>query len=39
MSDKENHLFFNSVLMHDTIIGLFINKVAIGADIHAKLQA
>ena len=30
--------FSKSTLMHDTIIGLLINKVEFGDDIHAKLQ-
>jgi len=30
--------FSKSTLMHDTIIGLLINKVGFGVDIHAKLQ-
>ena len=30
--------FSKSVFMHDTVIGLLINKVEFGIDIHAKLQ-
>jgi hypothetical protein len=30
--------FSMSVLMHDTVIGLLINKIEFGVDIHAKLQ-
>jgi insertion element IS1 protein InsB len=30
--------FSKSVLMHDTVIGLLINKVEFGVDIHRKLQ-
>jgi len=30
--------FSKSVLMHDTVIGLLINKVEFGVDIHAKLH-
>ncbi|MDD5112627.1 MAG: IS1 family transposase [Methylobacter sp.] len=30
--------FSKSVLMHDTVIGLLINKVEFKGDIHAKLQ-
>jgi len=30
--------FSKSVLMRDTVIGLLINKVEFGVDIHAKLQ-
>jgi insertion element IS1 protein InsB len=30
--------FSKSALMHDTVIGLLINKVEFGVDIHAKLQ-
>lgn len=30
--------FSKSVLMHDTVIGLFINKVGFSVDIHVKLQ-
>jgi insertion element IS1 protein InsB len=30
--------FSKSALMHDTVIGLLINKVEFGVDIHVKLQ-
>ena len=30
--------FSKSELMHDTVIGLLINKVEFGLDIHAKIQ-
>lgn len=30
--------FSKSALMHDTVIGLLINKVEFGVDIHAKIQ-
>jgi IS1 family transposase len=30
--------FSKSVLMHDIVIWLLINKVELGVDIHAKLQ-
>ncbi|MDI1232534.1 MAG: IS1 family transposase [Methylobacter sp.] len=30
--------FSKSALMHDTVIGLLINKIEFGVDIHAKLQ-
>ncbi|MGZ4956597.1 MAG: IS1 family transposase, partial [Methylobacter sp.] len=30
--------FSKSILMHDTVIGLLINKVEFGVDIHSKLQ-
>ena len=30
--------FSKSVLMHNIVIGLLINKVEFGVDIHAKLQ-
>ncbi|QTR50895.1 hypothetical protein J8380_04820 [Candidatus Thiothrix anitrata] len=30
--------FSKSVVMHDTVIGLLINKVEFGIDIHAKVQ-
>lgn len=30
--------FSKSLIMHDTVIGLLINKVEFGIDIHAKIQ-
>ncbi|MDP2904562.1 MAG: IS1 family transposase, partial [Methylovulum sp.] len=30
--------FSKREIMHDTVIGLLINKVEFGVDIHAKLQ-
>jgi len=30
--------FSKSELMHDTVIGLLINRVEFGLDIHAKVQ-
>ncbi len=30
--------FSKSAVMHDTVIGLLINKVGFGIDIHAKVQ-
>ena len=30
--------FSKSVNMHDTVIGLLINKVEFGIDVHAKIQ-
>jgi insertion element IS1 protein InsB len=31
-------LLFKTDLMHDTVMGLFVDKVELGVDIHAKLQ-
>jgi len=36
--DEENNPFSKSVLMRDNVIGLLINKVKFGLDIHAKSQ-
>ncbi|MEQ1543822.1 IS1 family transposase [Methyloglobulus sp.] len=33
---RETICFSKSVVMHDTVIGLLINKVEFGIDIHAK---
>ncbi|MCK5725637.1 MAG: hypothetical protein KAH22_02285 [Thiotrichaceae bacterium] len=30
--------FFKKESMHDTVIGLLINKVKFGLDIHAEMQ-
>jgi insertion element IS1 protein InsB len=35
---RETICFSKIDVMHDTVIGLLINKVELGVDIHAKLQ-
>ena len=35
---KEKRSFLKSELMHDIFIGLSINAVEFGIDIHAKMQ-